>query len=132
MERHICEAIARRRLLMFGYGDTVRLAEPHLYGVNTAGHEAVSAWLRPGYSRSQPEGGWRMFLVDAMHRIGIMSEEFTARPGYNQQDPHFTEVYCKVEGPAGAGGEPAQGMPETASSSGVASPPGSDDESGAV
>ena len=103
----ICEAIARRRLLMFGYGDNVRLVEPHVLGLNTAGHEALSGWLRPGYSRSDPDGGWRMFLLSGMRDVGMMSAEFTPRQGYNAEDPHFTTILCHVRG----GGEtpPADG-----------------------
>jgi hypothetical protein len=100
----ICEAIARRRLLMFGYGDNVRLVEPHVLGVNTAGREALSGWLRPGYSRSDPNGGWRMFLLSGMRDIGMMSGEFTPRPGYNAEDPQFAEILCHVRGVA-AGSE---------------------------
>lgn len=95
--RLICEAIARRRLLMFGYGDTVRLVEPHVLGRNTAEHEALSGWLRPGYSRTDPNGGWRMFLLDGMRDVGMMSAEFTPRPGYNATDPQFAAVLCSVE-----------------------------------
>jgi hypothetical protein len=56
----ICQAIGKKRLLMFGYGDFVRVVEPRLFGINSAGHEMMlSAWLRPDQSRSDPEGGWR-------------------------------------------------------------------------
>jgi hypothetical protein len=97
MDQTICDAIAARRLLMFGYGDSVRLVEPHVYGFNTAGHAALSAWLRPGYSRADPEGGWRMFLLESMHDIGEIPEPFTPQPGYNPDDPHFTQVFCRVQ-----------------------------------
>ena len=97
MNQVICDAIATRRLLMFAYGDSVRLVEPHVYGCNTAGHDALSAWLRPGYSRADPEGGWRMFLLDNMHSIGVIPEPFTPEPSYNPEDPHFATVFCRVQ-----------------------------------
>ena len=51
MNALICEAIRARRLLMFGYADTVRIVEPHLYGVNTAGSITVSPETLPGAAR---------------------------------------------------------------------------------
>ena len=107
----ICQAIRNRRLLIFGYGNTVRVVEPHLYGVNTAGHEALSAWLRPGLSRADPDGGWRMYLADEVRAMQALPEIFGApRQGYNPDDPHFTQVYCRIEGPSArtASGNPTE------------------------
>ena len=82
---------------MFGYGDAVRVVEPHLHGRNTAGHEALSAWLRPGQSRTDPEGGWRMYLVDALHGLQTLPDTFAGpREGYNPDDPHFVQIYCRL------------------------------------
>lgn len=93
----ICRAVAEHRLLMFGYGDWVGVVEPHTYGLTTAGHEALSAWLRPGLTRADPEGGWRMYLVSRMRALQVLEERFTApRAGYNPEDRHFTRVYCRV------------------------------------
>jgi hypothetical protein len=97
----ICQAIASRQLLMFGYGDLVRVVEPHLFGLNTAGHDALSAWLRAGYSRSDPEGGWRMFLASELREPQMLDEPFAGpRPGYNPDDPHIVRPYCRLEGNA--------------------------------
>ncbi len=98
MDAMICEAIRAKRLLMFGYGGLVRVVEPHLYGVNTAGHEALSAWLRAGYSRSDPEGGWRTYLVPEMHRVQVLDETFAGhRPGYNPSDERMVRIFCGLE-----------------------------------
>jgi hypothetical protein len=97
MRAQICDAIAARRLLMFAYGGVVRVAEPHLCGRTTAGHDALSAWMRPGWSRADPEGGWRMFRLDAVEDLQALPETFDApRPEFNAADPHFVEVYCLV------------------------------------
>jgi hypothetical protein len=96
----LCEAIRRRRLLMFEYGDRMRVVEPHLYGVNTAGREALSAWLRPGHSRADPDGGWRMYLVEGMHAVQLLPDAFDApREGFNPDDPHLPEVFCRLAPP---------------------------------
>jgi hypothetical protein len=93
----ICDAIKKKRLLMFGYGDFVRVVEPHLFGVNSAGHEMLTAWLRAGYSRSDPEGGWRNYLTTEVDTLQMLDETFEgARAGFNAADPRMREVYCSV------------------------------------
>jgi hypothetical protein len=111
MDLRICQAIAERQLLMFGYGDAVRTVEPHLYGRTTAGHEAVSCWMRAGWSRQDPEGGWRLFRLDAVSNLQILPEQFAGpRTGFNPADPHFDEIFCRVLGvetaPSGAAQRP--------------------------
>lgn len=107
----IARAIEERRLLMFAYGDLVRVVEPHVYGVNTAGHEALSAWMRPGLSRSAPQGGWRMFRADELRDVQLLDERFdAAREGYNPDDPHFVRVHRRLG--AGGGSEAPSASPE--------------------
>ena len=97
MDLRICDAIANRRLLMFGYEGVVRVVEPHLHGRSAAGHELLSAWMRPGWSQADPEGGWRMYRVDAVERLQVLPERFDgARPGFNPADAHFVETFCVV------------------------------------
>ena len=87
---------------MFAYRGAVRIAEPHLYGKTTAGKEAMSAWMRQGWSRTDPQGGWRMFLLDQVTDLSLLPEHFAApRPDFNPDDPHFTEVFCRVQVAAG-------------------------------
>ena len=98
MDPRICQAIAERRLLMFQYGGVMRVVEPHLYGVNSAGHDALSAWMRAGWSRADPEGEWRMYLVDEIGELQSLPERFAGpRPDFNPDDPHFVERYCRLE-----------------------------------
>jgi hypothetical protein len=97
MDLRICQAIADRRLLMFGYQGTVRVVEPHLHGLTTAHHEALSAWMRPGWSRVDPDGGWRMFRLDAVDDLQALPERFDGpRPDFNPEDPHFVETFCRI------------------------------------
>jgi len=97
VDETICGAIRARKLLMFEYADLMRVVEPHLYGVNSAGHDALTAWLRPGHSRSTPSGGWRMYLVGDMHYVQELDERFERpRAGYNPLDPRMTTVYCAL------------------------------------
>lgn len=93
----ICEAIRKRRLLMFGYGDFVRVVEPHMFGVNSAGHEMLSAWLRPGHSRTDPDGGWRNYLTSEIVNLQMLDEAFAGpREGFNATDPRMREIHCAL------------------------------------
>jgi hypothetical protein len=94
----ICDAIRARRLLRFVYEGYERVVEPHYYGVNTAGHESVSGWLVGGWSASETEPGWRMFLVEGMRDVAASAEAFDGpREGYNADDPHYVRVYCQLD-----------------------------------
>lgn len=100
----IARAIEERRLLMFAYGDRMRIVEPHIYGMNTAGHEALSAWMRAGLSRSDPAGGWRMFRADDLREVQLLPETFEGpREGYNPDDRSFVRVFRRLGGPPDAG-----------------------------
>jgi len=96
--RHqLCTAIARRSLVMFEYGDLIRVVEPYRFGVNSAGHEMLSGWLRAGYSRSDPAGGWRNYLLTDISALQVLDAPFAGtRPGYAGHDPRMREVYCEL------------------------------------
>ena len=103
MHEILCRAVRERRLLMFAYGDRVRVVEPHLYGETSGGGHILSAWLRPGYSRSEPDGGWRSFKVDELESLQLLTEHFAGpREGFNARDQRMAQVYCAVEGTPGA------------------------------
>ena len=95
----ICDAIRARRLLRFVYDGYERIVEPHLYGVNSAGNEAIRGFLVRGWSASDTSPGWRMFLVDRMEGVAALAESFPEpRPEYNPDDSQMVRVYCKLEG----------------------------------
>jgi hypothetical protein len=107
--RHqLCAAITRRSLVMFEYGDLIRVVEPHRFGVNSAGHETLSGWLRAGYSRSDPAGGWRNYLLTDVSALQVLDAPFAGtRPGYAAHDPRMREVYCEL--PPTVADAPAEG-----------------------
>jgi hypothetical protein len=93
----LCAAITRRSLVMFEYGDLIRVVEPHRFGVNSAGHVMLSGWLRAGYSRSDPAGGWRNYLVGDIKALQLLDAPFAGtRPGYSAHDPRMREVFCEL------------------------------------
>lgn len=100
MDLRLCTAIAERRLLMFGYGGMVRVVEPHAYGRSAEGNELLSAWMRPGWSRTDPQGGWRMYRVDQLELTQMLPETFDGpRPDFNAAEPNIAEVFCQLDGP---------------------------------
>lgn len=97
MNQQLCTAITRRSLIMFEYGDLIRVVEPHRVGINSAGHPMLSGWLRAGYSRSDPAGGWRNYLLSDIHGLQLLDAPFAGtRPGYSTQDARMREVYCQL------------------------------------
>jgi len=82
---------------MFEYGDLIRVVEPHRFGVNSAGHEMLSGWLRAGYSRSDPAGGWRNYLMRDIHALQVLDAPFAGtRPGYAVHDQRMPRVYAEL------------------------------------
>ena len=98
LREQLCAAIRRRSLVMFEYGDLIRVVEPHRFGINSAGHEMLSGKLRAGYSRSDPAGGWRNYLLSDVRALQVLDAPFAGtRPGYVAHDPRMREVYCELE-----------------------------------
>ena len=107
MNRQICDAIGAERLLRFVYDGYERIVEPHLYGINSANHEALSAWLVEGWSATSPEAGWRNYLVADMHDIQVLARPFTGpRPGFNPGDRSFRQIYCSLTAAGATAPEP--------------------------
>jgi hypothetical protein len=102
MRQAICDAIAAYRLLAFSYEGFERVVEPHRCGHNTAGHEALLAWLVRGYSESGEGPGWRTYLLTEMRHIRVLEETFAAaRPGYKPTDGSMRLVYCQLPSVSG-------------------------------
>lgn len=98
MNTLLCDAIRTRRLIRFIYDGYERVAEPHLYGISTANHEVLSAYLVGGWSATEGAPGWRKYLVHDMHDIHVLAESFEGpRPGYNPEDRQMRQMYCRLE-----------------------------------
>lgn len=93
MNMLISKAIAERRLIRFGYKGSVRVVEPHTYGRQANGVEALCAWQLSGGSAQQ----FRLFRCDEIGNVQILDENFSApRPGYRQRDPRFVAVHAEL------------------------------------
>jgi hypothetical protein len=57
----------------------------------------LTAWLRPGLSRSDPEGGWRNYLTTEIANLQMLDERFEGpRPEFNRDDARMREVQCSL------------------------------------
>lgn len=93
----LCSAIATRCLVVFEYGDLFRVVEPHRVGINGSGHAILTGWLRAGYSRADPAGGWRHYLLRDIQELELVDAPFVGgRPGYIKSDPRMREIFYEL------------------------------------
>ena len=97
MDPVLAQAVREHRIVRFYYNGLRRTVEPHVYGVNTAGHEALSAYQTGGFSRSSDRAGWRMFLVSDIQNLIVEDTTFErTRPGYNPGDSGMTRIFAQA------------------------------------
>jgi hypothetical protein len=92
-------AIAGKRLLEVSYKGSVRLVEPHDYGVQNGQVRVFVYQLRA--TRSQPGKGvtgWRMLDVPKIDRCVVMERTFKGSRGTADQDHNVWDVlYARVK-----------------------------------
>ena len=97
LHRLLCSAIAKRCLVVFEYGDLFRVVEPHRVGINGTGRAILTGWLRAGYSRADPAGGWRHYLLQDIQALELVDAPFVgARPGYTKEDPRMRKIFYEL------------------------------------
>lgn len=85
--------IDEMRIITFEYKGSTRTVEPHLIGVNKAGHLVLSAFQISGGS----EASWRWFLLDQISNLSELSEHFDRpRPGYNENDSTMDRIIHRI------------------------------------
>ena len=93
----ICEAINNNNLLTFTYDGYSRIVEPHTFGTDKKGHEALRAYQVSGGSDSGEYVGWKLFHIHEMFNITILQEKFDGpRPKYTQGDSGFSHIQCQL------------------------------------
>jgi hypothetical protein len=97
MQTLIAEAIASRSLLRLEYNGSTRIIEPHIYGLDTRGHPALSAYQVTGGSLSGENHGWKTFDIRKIHGLQLLESHFRQpRPEYNASDPKFRTIYRRL------------------------------------
>lgn len=93
----ITSAIQNLQLLSFIYDGYLRVAEPHTYGIDKKGHEAIRAYQVRGGSESGEYVGWKIFHVDQMRGVTALPEHFSgARPKYKRNDSAFSTIHAEL------------------------------------
>jgi len=93
----LCEAIASRSLVTLVYDGGRRTVEPYIYGLNTRGHEVLSAYQVAGESASGEAGGWKSFRLDRVMAVETTGVTFARnRPDYHPGDPRFAAIHCRA------------------------------------
>jgi hypothetical protein len=94
----ICEAIRKKLLLEFRYGGLPRVVEPYAHGISTRGTEVLRAVQVGGSSNSGGFGYGKLWAVDEITALRIMTESFPADdPNYNPEDSGMQSIHCRVE-----------------------------------
>jgi hypothetical protein len=93
----ISSSIKNLQLLSFTYDGFSRVVEPHTYGIDTKGHAALRAYQVRGGSESGEYVGWKLFHVNEMLGLTVLSEHFScARPKYKRGDSVFSTIHAQL------------------------------------
>ena len=93
----IGEAIKQKRLLRFNYHGHERVVEPHTYGLDLKGQEALCAYQVGGSSASGQLRGWKTFNVTDLQGLTQLDETFrTPRPEYKKNDGGFQAIFAEL------------------------------------
>lgn len=76
MQDLIAEAITALHLMQLDYNGSTRVVEPHIYGVDTRGHETLSAFQVAGGSLSGEHTGWKTFELARIEAIRVLASRF--------------------------------------------------------
>ncbi len=94
----ICQAIQRRRQLIFDYKGLRRVVAPYCYGISTRDIEVLRAVQVGGASSSGGYGFGKLWTVSEMSRVELAQEQFTPNdPLYNPNDSAMKQVICRVD-----------------------------------
>ena len=89
MNQMILAAVEGKQTLSFWYSNELRIVEPHCYGVDGKGHDAIRGFQRGGK-------GWRLFHVSEISRLALDGQGFRPQPDYKRNDQAMDRIYAQV------------------------------------
>lgn len=96
MEKRICRAIKKQKILEFQYDGFDRVVEPYCHGWRDDGSEYLRGFQIAGGSDSGGIPAWRLFKIEKIHELRITTTAFSAdRSDYAPDDPILT-VHCSI------------------------------------
>lgn len=96
MNDTICRAIRELRVLELRYHGFSRIVEPHIYGEDRHGDEAVRCYQLAGGSESGERAGWKMLKGRDAILVHLTETHFVVRDEYRREDKVVRNVYCQV------------------------------------
>jgi hypothetical protein len=96
----ICQAITNRHLIEFEYHGERRVVEPYACGIGKKSNYQLRGFQVGGRSASNPQLGWRMFLLGEMKELKTAETGFSGWEGdrrlYNPNDTAFRQFFCRI------------------------------------
>ena len=91
-------AIANKRLIHVGYNRSVRVAEPHDYGVQKGTTKLLIFQVRAsGGSQQKSATGWRLLDVSKIESCEVLDDMFAGSRGQShQRHCEWDEIYARV------------------------------------
>jgi hypothetical protein len=89
-------AITNKRLVKLSYSGSLRIVEPHDYGVQK-GAVRLLAYQQQGLGPKKSEPGWRLFDVAKIADLAVLETGFEGSRGASHQNHHVWDiVYARV------------------------------------
>ncbi|MCA1586308.1 MAG: hypothetical protein LC791_16555 [Acidobacteria bacterium] len=98
MDAQLRFAIANKRLIELGYHGTLRVAEPHDYGVQKGATRLLIYQLRSsGPTRRTSVSGWKLLSLSKIDGCTVLDETFLGSRGRSHQSHYVWDVvYARV------------------------------------
>ncbi len=97
MSPTITQAIKQHRVLAVVYDGDKRMVEPYVYGINSAGNEALSCYQIAGISSSGKPEGWKMLLISKVGTVMMTERTFVPRTSPSPWgDKPMRQVFAQV------------------------------------
>jgi predicted DNA-binding transcriptional regulator YafY len=89
-------AITNKRLVKLSYNESLRVVEPHDYGVQK-GAVRLLAYQQQSLGPKTSERGWRLFDVAKIEELAVLDAVFKGSRGASHQTHHVWDVvYARV------------------------------------
>ena len=89
-------AITNKRLVKLSYKESLRVVEPHDYGVQK-GAVRLLAYQQQSLGPRKSEPGWRLFDVEKIEDLAVLDAAFKGSRGASHQNHHVWDVvYARV------------------------------------
>ena len=89
-------AITKKRLVKLSYSGSLRVVEPHDYGVQK-GTSRLLGYQKQNLGPRKSSPGWRLFDVEKIEELVVLDTVFQGSRGASHQNHHVWDViYARV------------------------------------